>query len=174
MSPPKDESEWRRTLTAEFMAGSQQIHLNNANTLDSSALAAALTSIDWTDRVVGSSRQARPPITCRWVATGNNPRLSKEIARRAVPIRLDAGIERPADRNFEVPDLLKLVLTNRAKYVRHVLIIVQAWIAAGRPNGSATFGSFVEYASVLGGILENAGRVLDSGVFDGFISNRRR
>ena len=67
LSPPNEEGEWRRTLTAMFMAGSPRIHINNVKTLDSSALAAALTSGEWHDRVVGSSRLVKAPITCLWV-----------------------------------------------------------------------------------------------------------
>ncbi|MDP6063794.1 MAG: hypothetical protein QGI49_03255 [SAR202 cluster bacterium] len=167
LSPPRDESEWRRTLTAMFLSGCHRIHLNNINELASSTLAGAITSQDWSDRLVGSSREVRAPIYCLWVATGNNPRLSREMARRVVPIRLDAGRERPADRRFSVPNLVEVVLSRRWDLVRDVLILVQAWISAGRRYGSVEFGSFTAYARILGGILENAG-------LQGFLTNRDR
>ena len=166
LSPPRDEAEMRRILTAMFMSGSPRLHLNNVDKLDSPALAAALTSKEWQDRVVGSSRNVRASIACTWVATGINPRLSREIGRRAVPIRLDAGIEL-ADRHFSVPDLLGAVLSKRWQLVRDVLILVQAWIAVGCPPGTAKFLGYTAYARVLGGILENAG-------LQDFLTNRDR
>ena len=41
---------------------------------------------------------ARLPIRCVWIATGNNPEFSNEMARRLVRIRLDANVERPWQR----------------------------------------------------------------------------
>ena len=37
----------------------------------------------------------RFPIRCTWVATGNNPQVSNEIARRLIRIRLDPHVDRP-------------------------------------------------------------------------------
>jgi hypothetical protein len=40
--------------------------------------------------------------------------------------------------------------------VRAVLVLVRAWLAAGRPPGKRTLGSFESWAAVVGGILEHA------------------
>jgi hypothetical protein len=50
-------------------------------------VAAALTAPYWEDRVLGKSEMVRFPIRCVWIATGNNPQFSNEIARRMVRIR---------------------------------------------------------------------------------------
>ncbi|MDH5672806.1 MAG: hypothetical protein OEZ06_11695 [Myxococcales bacterium] len=41
--------------------------------------------------------------------------------------------------------------------VRPALVLIQAWVAAGRPRSEARFGSFVSLAAVMGGIFEAAG-----------------
>ena len=82
------------------------------------------------------SEIARSPIRCLWIATGNNPEFSNEIARRLVRIRLDPNVERPAQRSgFRHPDLMAWVRANRARLVAACLTLCQAWIAAGRPQG---------------------------------------
>ena len=63
--------------------------------LESPALASAITADVYADRVVGSSDTLRLPVHCLWLATGNNPFVSREIARRTVSIRLDAGVDHP-------------------------------------------------------------------------------
>ena len=98
------------------------------------------------------------PIRCVWIATGNNPEFSNEMARRLVRIRLDAHLERPWQRaEFRHPDLNTWVRANRARLVAACLTLCQAWIAAGRPRGSKTIGSYENWAGVIGGILETAG-----------------
>ena len=101
---------------------------------------------------------ARLPIRCVWIATGNNPEFSNEMARRLVRIRLDAHVERPWQRGeFRHPDLMTWVRANRARLVAACLTLCQAWIAAGRPRGHKTIGSYENWAGVIGGILETAG-----------------
>jgi putative DNA primase/helicase len=126
--------------------------------LDSSAVAAALTAPFWEDRILGASEMARLPIRCLWIATGNNPEFSNEMARRLVRIRLDANVERPWQRSgFRHPDLMTWVRANRARLVAACLTLCQAWIAAGRPRGTRTIGSYENWAQVIGGVLEVAG-----------------
>ena len=80
------------------------------------------------------------------------------MARRLVRIRLDPHEERPWQRNgFRHPDLMTWVRANRPRLVAACLTLCQAWIAAGRPRGARTIGSFENWAHVLGGVLEVAG-----------------
>jgi hypothetical protein len=108
---------------------------------------------------------ARLPIRCLWIATGNNPEFSNEMARRLVRIRLDANVERPWQRSdFRHPDLMTWARANRARLVAACLTLCQAWIAEGRPRGTRAIGSYENWAHVLGGVLEVAG-------IDGFLGN---
>ncbi|OYD80120.1 hypothetical protein CHT98_32935 (plasmid) [Azospirillum brasilense] len=155
------EDEWGKLITAKLRASAQLILIDNLRgRLDSSKLAAAITSPVWEDRILGLSEMVRIPVRAIWVATGNNPGLSNEMARRTVRIRLDARRDRPWERReFRHPELLAWVRENRARLVWAALTLAQAWVAAGRPPAerASTLGMFERWCAVLGGILDHVG-----------------
>jgi putative DNA primase/helicase len=155
----RDEDEWRKRLTAKLREIPSILLIDNLRRqLDASSVAAALTAPYWEDRVLGKSEMTRFPIRCVWIATGNNPQFSNEIARRMVRIRLDPHEDQPWLREgFRHPNLLAWVWQNRARLVAACLTLGRAWIAAGRPRHQKTIGSFEGWAEVMGGILEVAG-----------------
>ncbi|MCZ8149702.1 MAG: toprim domain-containing protein, partial [Roseomonas sp.] len=159
MTEGRDEDEWRKRLTAKLRQLPTLLLIDNLRQeLDSSALAAALTAPAWEDRVLGASDMVRLPVRCAWVATGNNPAVSHEIARRLVRIRLDARTDQPWRRDgFRHPDLMVWVRAHRARLVAACLTLCRAWIAAGRPLGARSLGSFEVWSQTLGGILQVAG-----------------
>ncbi len=166
MTEGRDDEEWRKRVTAKLRQIPSIVLIDNLrHPLDSSALAAALTAPFWEDRILGASEMTRLPIRCVWIATGNNPEFSNEMARRIVRIRLDARIDQPWRREgFRHPDLITWVRANRPRLVAACLTLCQAWIAAGRPHGTRMIGSYETWSRVLGGVLEVAG-------IDGFLSN---
>jgi hypothetical protein len=166
MTEGRDDEEWRKRVTAKLRQIPSLVLIDNLrHELDSSALAAALTAPFWEDRILGVSEMARLPIRCTWIATGNNPSFSSEMARRLVRIRLDARIDQPWRRDgFRHPDLMGWVRSNRGRLVAACLTLCQGWIAAGRPRGRRSIGSYENWAQTLGGILETAG-------IDGFLGN---
>jgi putative DNA primase/helicase len=155
----RDEDEWRKRLTAKLREIPSILLIDNLRRqLDASSVAAALTAPYWEDRVLGKSEMTRFPIRCVWIATGNNPQFSNEIARRMVRIRLDPHEDQPWLREgFRHPNLLAWVWQNRARLVAACLTLGRAWIAAGRPRHQNTIGSFEGWAEVMGGILDVAG-----------------
>lgn len=159
MTEGRDDEEWRKRVTAKLRQIPSMILIDNLRAkLDSSAVAAALTAPFWEDRVLGVSEMTRLPIRCLWIATGNNPEFSNEMARRLVRIRLDANVERPWQRGgFRHPDLMVWIRANRARIVAACLTLCQAWIAAGKPRGTKTIGSYENWAQVIGGVLETVG-----------------
>ncbi|OHC75209.1 MAG: ATPase [Rhodospirillales bacterium RIFCSPLOWO2_02_FULL_58_16] len=160
MTEAGDEEEWRKRLTAKLREAPLMAVIDNLHRpLEAASLAAALTAPYWEDRILGRSDITRMPVHCAWVATGNNPRLSNEIARRSVRIRLDAHVDRPWRRNgFRHPDLLSWVRANRATLVAACLTLGRAWVVAGRPRYRATtMGSFESWAETMGGILDVVG-----------------
>jgi len=163
MTEARNEDEWRKRITAKLRGGPSIILLDNIRwRLESSALSAAITSTIWEDRILGHSEMVRIPVRCVWVATGNNPALSSEIARRTVRIRLDAQMDRPWLRKktkFRHPDLREWVANHRADLVWAALTLGRAWLVAGRrkPQDTPTLGMFESWAEVMGGILEVAG-----------------
>lgn len=166
MTESADDEEWRKRITAKLRQAPVAVLIDNLKRpLDSSAFAAALTAPYWEDRILGASEMVRFPIRCIWIATGNNPEFSNEMARRLVRIRLDARVDQPWRReNFRHPDLRLWVRANRAKLVAACLTLCQAWIAKGKPSGRTSIGSYENWACVIGGILEIAS-------IPGFLSN---
>jgi putative DNA primase/helicase len=153
------DEEWRKRITAVLAEGPTFVLLDNINrVLDSGALASALTTRTWKDRILGVSKTARLPVTCTWVASGNNTRLSRELIRRTLFCRLDAKTDTPWLREaFRHDDLLAWAKANRGDLVWGALTLVRAWLAAGRPPGKARLGMFEQWANTIGGILDVAG-----------------
>ena len=170
MTQGRDEDEWRKRITTRLQEGKAAILIDNVNRpLESGTLSSALTAWPlWGDRQLGTLEALNVPARCTWVATANNPTLSTEIARRAIRIRLNARIDRPWERdasNFRHPDLLRWAREHRSELIWGALVLVQSWLAAGRPLTKARpLGSYEIWTEVIGGILEHAG-------FSGFLSN---
>lgn len=155
----RDEDETRKKLTAILLRGPAIILLDNLRGgLDSSQLASTITADPWTDRFLGQTKMISLPNRATWLATGNNPNLSAEIARRCVRVRLEPKTDRPWERTaFKHPAVRTWAIEHRARLVHAVLVLVRHWLASGRPMGARTLGSFETWAEVMGGILEAAG-----------------
>jgi hypothetical protein len=162
------EDEMRKRITSVLLEASPTFYLDNINSrIDSSALASAVTTSMWTDRLLGETKTVRVPVKHTWIFCGNNPTMSNEIARRCVRIRLDAKVERPELRTgFKHKDLEGWVKKNRSKLIWACLVLIQNWIAQGSPEGEAVKGSFEPWSRVMGGILKSCG-------YEGFLGNDR-
>jgi putative DNA primase/helicase len=182
----RSDDEWRKRITAALLAGSPAVLLDNlSGELDSGALAAALTTGTWTDRVLGETRMATLPVRNAWVATGNNLDMTSEQVRRAVPIFLQPGEVRPSDKPvgaFRHPDLLGWGEGHRRRLVECALTLVEHWrrgaymveggyvyVRSGEDpmEGKRTMGSFGGWAKTMGGILDSCG-------MKGFLTNLDR
>ena len=164
------DEEWDKRIVAKLRNGPPFILIDNLRKrLDSSALSSAISSMSYEGRILGRSENARLPVRCCWIATGNNPALSSEIIRRTVRIRLDAKQDRPWLRTgFRHPQLRQWVKEHRPQLVWAALTLIRAWLVAGRPAGrstkgtaientSAEIGSFDVWSKMIGGILNHAG-----------------
>jgi hypothetical protein len=168
MTETRNEEEMRKRITSSLCAGLPVVLLDNVKRpLQSGALAAALTARQWSDRILGRNQIVELPIRCVWLATGNNLQLDNEIARRTVWVRLDARVDRPWQRtSFRHPDLPAWLRRHRHELVWAILVLVQHWIAVGRPAwDGVALGSYEAWSSVVGGILQAAG-------IGGFLENR--
>jgi len=156
---PTDEGESRRTIFSLLGTRPDCIFLDNIDgLLKSPTLCSAITADHFTDRIVSSSRTGSYPVRCVWVASGNNPSLFREVARRTVRIRLDAKTEHPdIDREFRIKNLAEWAESQRCELIAANVTIIQAWIAAGKPRfAGKRLGGFESWSDVMGGILQNA------------------
>jgi putative DNA primase/helicase len=168
---PTEEEEIRKSVIATLLRGRAVSVLDNlSGIIDSATLSAVLTSTSFTARLLGSSEERTIPATTVWCATGNNAGFSKEIFRRTAMIHLDANVERPELRqrrgliSFRHPNLLAWIAEQRGPLVHALLTVVMGWVAAGRPRGAVTKGSYEQWAAVVGGMLDVAH-------YPGFLSN---
>ena len=114
--------------------------------------------------MLGVSEVATVGNDATWVVTGNNLKLSRELARRSYRIRLDRRTSRPWE--YEVSkDLPIWVARNRAKLMWSLLTIGRRWFACGSPVVQTyQFGGFQEWARTVGGVLQFSG-------IEGFLEN---
>jgi hypothetical protein len=166
---PKSDDEVRKQITADLLRAPTVILLDNVDhKVASPALAAALTAETWEGRILGHSRMQTVANQALWMLTGNNPQLSLEMARRCVRCRLEPAEPRPwLKQDFKHPDILEWAAKERPQLVRAVLVLVQAWIAHGKPSHSERLGSCESWSKVVGGILDVAG-------VPGFLANREQ
>jgi DNA primase catalytic core len=165
---PGEEEEVRKKLSAELAMGRPIVLLDNLpekRVTDSATLASVLTAETWTERLLGATRMLTLPNRAVWLCSANNPRFSLELVRRSVRIRIDPKQDMPWHRSgFRHDPILDWARDNRPKLVRALLTLIWAWVAAGRPAGKRSLGSFESWARVMGGILEVAG-------IEGFLAN---
>jgi hypothetical protein len=166
----RDDAEMQKSLLAAAREGRPILVLDNLHReLRSAALAMTLTSDFIRGRRLGHSQMLSLPNTMFVIATGNNVRLHAEIAPRAVRIALASQVEHPEERTgFRHPFLRVYVRSRRLELVWASLVLIQAWIDAGRPGPTDTvkpLGDFEEWREVMGGLLGYHG-------FAGFLGDR--
>jgi hypothetical protein len=160
MAQGRDDEEWRKRLTAIIASDAGAVIVDNiSGSVTSSPLAAVLTTTTWTDRILGSTETITLPAEQVWCATANNPRMSADIARRSVSIRIDARCERPDTRErWRHAALETWARGRRADIASAAMSLVVAWCRAGRPaHDGIPKGSYESWSAVMGGILRLAG-----------------
>ncbi len=148
------EEEFRKRLLSIALQGVPVIVIDNIEgALGSPTLAAALTTVEFADRLLGVSKFVRAPLTAVWFATGNGLRFQGDVGRRVIPIDLDAKVEQPESRSgFKHSPLAEYVLRERPRLVAAALTILRAYHVAGRPkHGLPQIGSFEEWDDLIRG-----------------------
>ncbi|MGF3025564.1 hypothetical protein ACQVP2_22400 [Methylobacterium aquaticum] len=142
MAVGKTEEETEKRLGALLLDGSPVISLDNVNgELGGDTLCQITERPLVRVRILG--RSEAPEIECRATvfATGNNLTFMGDMTRRAVLCTLDAGVERPEQREF-AGDPLRAILANRGAYIAAAIIIVRAYRTAGAPRVCGPIGSY--------------------------------
>jgi hypothetical protein len=159
---PREDGELAKVVTAVLDCTSAPIVQfdNVSGVLKSPVLDGLLTSGEWSGRVLGTSKDITLPNDRLWVATGNNVHLGGDLERRVLWVTINANIEHPERRvssSFAIPDLEGWVREHRSELLRSMLILIRAWVVAGKPMDEApTSDSFGMWAAVLRGVLEFA------------------
>ncbi len=166
---PDNDEELRKTITATLLDGATVIVFDNIDTtIRSSALAQALTTDTWKDRLLGRNTTIEVPNRAAWFATGNNLQVAGDLARRCYHIRLDAKRARPYLRTgFRHPDLLAWTAEHRGELVAALLTLARAWWAKHKPQPETVpvLGGYQPWATTMAGILNEVG-------VEGFLANQ--
>jgi hypothetical protein len=165
----KDDDETRKVITSAFRQGSPLFVFDEAHTIEGGSFSRALTSVTYTDRLLGGSTMGNYPNTVTWLALGNQVQVNADMNRRVYYIGLMATVPNPQDRDprmFRHPDIRAWTREHRAEILSALLSLVRGWMDAGRPlvEHMPTIGSFESWSQMIGGILTHAG-------IDGFLTN---
>lgn len=158
---PDDDDENRKQILSAFRAGTTLFCLDEAHEIRSTALARAITSVTYADRILGVSKMASYPNTVTWMALGNQVQVDGDMGRRYYPVELYPEGPDPQDRDessFAHPDLRGWTYGSRPELVTAALTMIRAWFTAGEPlhpRGSL-MGSFEPWDKMMSGILGHA------------------
>jgi hypothetical protein len=133
---PADEEECTKLLLATLLPGPAVIQFDNLtrDLVPHKSLCMALTSEYMSGRILGISKTATVNTRALFLSSGNNVGPVQDMTRRCITINLDPGVEMPAARTFERPNLIQDVLDDRSAYVSAALTIVRAFVVAGMPH----------------------------------------
>lgn len=160
MAAGKTEEETEKRLGAALLSGQSIISIDNLNgDLSGDALCQIIERPFVNVRILGKSEQVTIESRTTLFANGNNIRLTGDITRRAIQCILDAEEERPEMREFKF-DPVEDVMKDRGQFIAHILTIVRAYIAAGKPNMiKPKLASFEDWSDLVRSCLVWLGRV---------------
>ena len=135
-----DMLEFEKRVAATCRAASGIVLLGNLSGVMASAMLAELLTADdsFTARDLGTSRNLTfNPRNFIIVGTANNVTMTAELANRTLPVRLNAGVERPDQRTgFRHPDVKDYLLDNLPRLRNSALSLVHHWPEQGKPPAS--------------------------------------
>lgn len=151
MTVSGDREELRKAVAAVLREGHAIVNLDNIeHPLGSPDLSRAITQSVYGDRLLGTSRMLRLPTNLTWTATGNNLTFRGDLAVRALSTRLDARLERPEEREFEIAELKSHIREQRRVLVAAAMTILRAFVAAGKPDQALKpWGGFNEWSATI-------------------------
>lgn len=156
---PENDAELRKAITANLRDSGEPVitfdNLPSGFTVRTPLLADLMTKSVWRDRILGSSETVTMTNNRLWMFTGNNLRTGGDLARRTVWVRLDPDCPDPDRRDgFAIGDLDAWLKVNATPLLQAVLVLLRGWVAAGAPAANVRMGTFSQWASALGGLLD--------------------
>lgn len=146
-----DREEIRKAILSALREGHTIVNLDNVDgVLASPDLARAITEDTYTDRILGESKKPSYPTNVLWCCTGNNVTFRGDLTARVLVCRIDAQMERPEERPFEIKNLPDYLRQHRKELVTAAITILRAYHVAGRPDQKLpTWGGFEEWSDLI-------------------------
>lgn len=145
-----EPEEQRKRIMAKLMAAPPSLLIDNVNgPLESDTLCAVLTSTMYEDRRLGASENVTVPTRVLIQATGNNIRVTGDLARRVLVSTIDHGVEAPERLSFPFDPVVRV--RERWWYYRAAaLTVLRGFMAAGCPqSGAGQMGSFEQWDKLI-------------------------
>ena len=129
-SSPSSDEEARKRITALAISADTVVLIDNiSGSLGGSSLEAAITAVEWRDRLLGHSEIVTLPLFLTWCATGNNVMLTGDMPRRVVHIRLNSPMENPEERSgFQHPNLIQWATEQRGVLLSAALTLLRGYL----------------------------------------------
>lgn len=142
----RDDEEVRKRLFTVLRSGARCMVWDNVvGQFDSAALASALTSPNYSDRILGASLASTVPNRAVIVITGNNLTLAGDLPRRVLVSRIDPQTDKPFARSFNL-DPLAYCKAHRQRMVAAALVLVRAMLTHGcQQPGAGRLASFEDW-----------------------------
>jgi hypothetical protein len=152
-----EEAEDEKRLGGILLRGDGVVLIDNVERpIGGDFLCSVITESVVQVRPLGQTGQIDVPANVVICATGNNIKVRGDMVRRTIKCRMDAGVERPEERKFNV-DLRANVTELRTDLVSACLTILRAFaVAADRQAILETlspYGSFNEWSDRVRGAL---------------------
>ena len=146
---PDDPKENEKKLNGALLDGATLVSLDNVNGgLGGDLLCQAVERPILRLRKLGASGNFDVENCITLLATGNNLQVCGDMSRRVLVSNMDAQMERPETREFTGKPV-DAVLADRSKYVSAALVIVRAYVRAGRPSPRPALASFEDWTRLV-------------------------
>jgi putative DNA primase/helicase len=154
LSPGENAAEFEKRLNAALLSGDLIIAIDNiARPLEGELLCSALTQDVVRIRPLGETTLVAVPSNSMILANGNNLRIVGDMTRRAIMCTIDAGCERPEQREFPRTPV-EMVQADRGRYVMAALTVLKAYKdQTCLQDYVPAFGSFTAWSTWVRGAL---------------------
>jgi hypothetical protein len=156
---PHDDAEMSKVLTSVLSQTTAPVVVfdNVSGMFRSSRFDGLLTSDVYSDRILGSTNNVEMVNDRLWLVTGNNLVLGGDLDRRTLLVTIDPMVPKPELRTGFALDLATWVPEHRGEILHALLVLVRAWVQAGKPSERRSSDSYARWSATVRGILRVAG-----------------
>lgn len=157
----KNDEELKKVIDSELLRASNYVVFDNVKGMvQSQVVESAMTTPTWTGRVLGKSEMFEAAVTASFYFTGNQIKMSSDMANRCLFVDLYVEEADVQERTIDTPidDSWLMEESNRHDILTALWTLVREWDKAGRPKptGKSRMG-FEKWCDVIAGIVEFAG-----------------
>lgn len=146
-----EEVEFKKSLIATLQGGSPVVCFDNVDRrheFGGSDLESALTSTEFTGRMLGANVNGSFSTQVLFLANGNRMRLSLDMTRRTILMTLDAKDENILDKTYS-RDMVSHAAANRGRYVSAALTILQAYLREKPTVDVKPLNGYLQWSSLV-------------------------